>query len=37
MIDGFVRTAGENDAPGAELRGPICNERDLFLMRDQED
>ena len=37
MIDGFAWTAGENDTPGAKLRSPIGNERDLFLVRDQED
>src|SRR5574339_680454 len=37
MIDGFPWTAGEDDASGAELRGPVGNERNLFLVRNQED
>jgi hypothetical protein len=37
MIDGFAWTAGENDTTSAKLRGPIGHERDLFLVRDQED
>jgi hypothetical protein len=37
MIDGFPRTSGKNNTTGAELRSPVGDERDLFLVRDQED
>lgn len=37
MVNGFAGTAGEDDATGAELRGPVGDEHDFFLVRDQED
>ena len=37
MIDGLARTAGEDNASGAELGGSIGNERHFLLVRDQQD